>query len=123
MWQKNDTHSWLWDSLLLIGLLSILYFLMLGTRPLFVPDEGRYDEIAREMITTGNYITPHLNGIKYFEKPAHFYWLVSLSLKLFGINMWAARLPGILLGIGGCLFTYVTSRKLYDRATGLLAAA
>lgn len=53
---------------------------MLGSRPLAVPDEGRYSEIPREMVATGDYITPRLNGVKYFEKPVLFYWLQSVSI-------------------------------------------
>src|SRR5664279_1837583 len=77
-------------------LLTIWFFLgllPLLVRPLWEPDEGRYAEIPREMLATGDWLTPHLNGVLYFEKPPLQYWLSALSMKLFGLNGAAARLP------------------------------
>ncbi|MHB1221343.1 MAG: phospholipid carrier-dependent glycosyltransferase [Gammaproteobacteria bacterium] len=119
---KNASHTWWTDALFLTLILGSLFFLFLGVRPLFVPDEGRYAEIGREMAATGDYITPYLNGIKYFEKPALFYWLGAIAIKLGGLNLWAIRSINAALGILGCLLTYAISRQLYDRFTGLLAA-
>lgn len=62
-------------------------------RPLWEPDEGRYAEISREMLASWNWLTPHLNGVLYFEKPPFQYWLSALSMKVFGLNATAARLP------------------------------
>ena len=75
-----------------------LIWLVLGVAPLFLrplwqPDEGRYAEIPREMLATGNWLTPHLNGVLYFEKPPFQYWLSAISMKLFGESAFAARLP------------------------------
>ena len=70
-----------------LGLLPLL------VRPLWEPDEGRYAEIPREMLATGDWLTPRLNGVLYFEKPPLQYWLSALSMKLFGLNGAAARLP------------------------------
>jgi 4-amino-4-deoxy-L-arabinose transferase-like glycosyltransferase len=53
-------------------LLAIFFGYELGNRHFAHPDEGRYVEIPREMVVTGDYVTPHLNGLKYFEKPALF---------------------------------------------------
>ena len=70
-----------------LGLLPLL------VRPLWEPDEARYAEIPREMLATGDWLTPHLNGVLYFEKPPLQYWLSALSMKLFGVSGAAARLP------------------------------
>ncbi len=118
--QRN--YTWWIDILFLFVVLGGLFFILLGIRPLFVPDEGRYAEIGREMVTSGNYITPYLNGIKYFEKPILFYWLESAAIKLAGLNLWSLRSINALLGLFGCLLTYITARQLYNRATGLLAS-
>jgi|GEM_PF-219910 len=81
--------------------------LPLFLRPLWQPDEGRYAEIPREMIATGNWLTPHLNGVLYFEKPPFQYWLSAISMKLFGESAFAARLP---LALAALLTMYTVWR-------------
>lgn len=117
-----NAKTWCIDLAFLSVVLGILFFTLLGVRPLFVPDEGRYAEIAREMVIRSDYVTPYLNGIKYFEKPILFYWLGAAAIKIGGVNLWSVRAINAILGLLGCLLTYVTARKLYDRCTGLLAA-
>jgi len=95
---------------------------MLGQRPLFVPDEGRYAEIAREMVQNNDYVTPYLNHIKYFEKPPLFYWLAAGAIKLFGLSIWSVRSVNAFIALFGCLATYLAGRKLYDRTAGLMSA-
>jgi len=122
MYQPNTRSSWQQDILLLTIILSIFFSVLAGTRPLAVPDEARYSEIPREMVATGDYITPRLNTIKYFEKPALFYWLQAGSIRLFGLSEWAVRLPNLLLGLIGCLAIYATARVLFNRQSGWLAS-
>ncbi|MFZ1613475.1 MAG: phospholipid carrier-dependent glycosyltransferase [Holophaga sp.] len=62
-------------------------------RPLWEPDEARYSEIPREMLALGDWLTPRLNHVLYFEKPPLQYWLSAVSMKLFGVNAIAPRLP------------------------------
>ena len=111
------------DLVILFLTIGLLFGIMLGNRPLSVPDEGRYVEIPREMATTGDYITPRLNNVKYFEKPALFYWLESLSIKLFGIREFTLRLWPALFALFGCLSVYAAGSMLYGRRAGLFAAA
>jgi 4-amino-4-deoxy-L-arabinose transferase-like glycosyltransferase len=111
------------DLLLAAVLFSTLFGILLGNRPLAVPDEGRYVEIPREMVATGDYVTPRLNGVKYFEKPVLFYWLESLSIRLFGLREFTLRLWPALFAVIGCLAVYAGGRRLYNRRTGLIAAA
>ena len=104
---------------LLLLLLAAFFAIGLGSYPLQVPDEARYSEIPREMVATGDYVTPRLNGVKYFEKPVLFYWLQASSIKLFGFNEWSLRMWTALLALVGCVLTYQLARRLYDRPTGL----
>lgn len=122
MKQSTSKNTWLTDSLWLTIGIGFFYFLFLGSRALNVPDEARYSEIPREMVATGHYLVPHLDYIIYFEKPDLFYWLQSLSIKLFGLSEWSMRFWVCTLGVLTCLAAYLAGRKLFDRATGLYSA-
>src|SRR5450759_4910080 len=111
------------DLIFLTLLICLLFTFMLGNRPLSVPDESRYVEISREMAVSGNYLTPRLNSVKYFEKPVFFYWLEAFSIKLFGLNEFTLRLLPALLALFGCLAVAVSGAHLFGRLSGLLAAA
>lgn len=80
-------------SLFLFFLFIGLYLVPLGGRPLIIPDETRYAEIPREMVVTGDWTVPRINGERYFEKPVLGYWLTAVSLILFGENNFAVRFP------------------------------
>ena len=109
--------------LLLFALLAVFISLdNLGDRKLANPDEGRYSEIAREMALSGDFITPRLNGLKYFEKPPLQYWATAIAFKLFGESEFTARLYTALCGLGCILLVAYAGRRLYDDETGLLAA-
>src|SRR5512138_213450 len=110
------------DLALLLILFGVSFFLLLGRLPLLEPDEGRYAEIPREMLELGDFVTPHLNYVKYFEKPPLLYWLNALSFSLFGQNEFAARLPCACAGLLTILAVYWLGRELLGRRTGLLAA-
>ena len=114
--------SWFRDLAILTLLLGSLFGIGLGKRALWSPDEGRYSEIAREMVVTGDYLTPHLNGVEFFAKPPLFFWLQSVAIKAFGLNEWSLRLWPALFALLCCLAVYTGGRKLYGRRTGLLAA-
>src|ERR1043165_2900249 len=99
-----------------------LFLATLGRHPLSNPDEGRYAEIPREMIASGDWVTPRLNGVPYFEKPPLGYWCVAVSQKVFGPSEWSVRLVPSLFALGGVLFTYAAARRLYGREAGVGAA-
>ena len=94
---------------LLMALLGLLYFWQLGSHGLLEPDEGRYSEIPREMLATGDWVTPRLNGVKYFEKPVLYYWMSALSLKTLGENEWGARAVPALSALAGAALTYAAA--------------
>jgi 4-amino-4-deoxy-L-arabinose transferase-like glycosyltransferase len=107
---------------LLLALLCLgLFGLRLGSSTLANPDESRYAEIPREMLATGDWVTPHLDGVNYFEKPPLVYWAVAVSQRVFGANEWAMRAVPALFALGGVLLTYATARRLHGRDAGLAA--
>ncbi|MEZ5556976.1 MAG: phospholipid carrier-dependent glycosyltransferase [Pseudomonadales bacterium] len=108
-------------SLLVIAAAALVWFALLGQRDLLDPDEGRYAEIPREMVASGDWLTPRLQGLKYFEKPALQYWATAISFELFGENNVSARLWVVLLGFAGALWTGFLGLKLFDRRVGRLA--
>ena len=82
-------------------------------RQLIHPDEGRYAELSLGMLQSGDWITPRLNGILYFEKPALQYWTGALSFLAFGINEFSARFWPGLTGLLSVLVVGLTSRRLW----------
>lgn len=108
-------------TLLLAAMLAALFLFDIGGRNISSPDEGRYIEIPREMVETGDYVLPRLNGILYFEKPPLFYWLEASAIKTLGISEWSMRLWPALLGLFGALMAYGVARRFYGRGAGLVA--
>jgi 4-amino-4-deoxy-L-arabinose transferase-like glycosyltransferase len=106
---------------LLLLLTLALLVVQTGRTPLFEPDEGRYSEIPREMLATGDFVTPRLNGLLYFEKPPLFYWAVAASFRLFGETEFAARLPNQLASAAMVLMAAAFASRRWGARTGLLA--
>lgn len=102
-------------------LLALISFIELNHRSLADPDEGRYSEIAREMAATNDFVTPRLNGLKYFEKPPLQYWATAIAFKVFGVNEFSARLYTFLCGLGCIFLVGYTATRLYDEDTGAYA--
>src|SRR4051812_47718142 len=74
-----------WDGLVLGGILAALLY-GIGDYGLYEPHEGHFAGVAREMVLTGDWVTPRLDGAPYLNKPPLFYWLILLSYAAFGIN-------------------------------------
>lgn len=93
-----------------VALCVLAWFASLGVRDLVGPDEGRYAELARGMLESGDWIVPRLNGILYFEKPPLQYWATALSFAAFGYSDWAARLWPALTGAAAVFALWWTTR-------------
>jgi 4-amino-4-deoxy-L-arabinose transferase-like glycosyltransferase len=101
--------------------LALAWFATIQVRPLFDPDEGRYAEIPREMLTSGDWLTPRFDGLKYFEKPPLQYWATAVVYAGFGLHEWSARLWSVGLGFGCLLLTCAWVARLYGRGCALAA--
>ncbi len=110
-----------WDFLLWVVILAVLGF-GLGEYALYEPHEAHFAGVGREMCARNDWITPHLNGAPYLNKPPLFYWMIAASYKLFGVNEWAARLPLALTSWAGILLAFHWARKLWGPAAGRSAA-
>ena len=101
-------------ALLLLCLAAIAVYVDNADRALANPDEGRYSEISREMAASGDWVTPRLNGLKYFEKPPLQYWASAAAFKAFGENEIVARLYTGFCGLFTVLLIGFTARRLGD---------
>lgn len=99
-----------------------IFLFLLGTRGLNEPDEGRYAEIGREMVETGDWLVPRIWYVPHLEKPPLTYWLTGAAIAAFGINEWAIRLPFALAGLSGVWAVYLLGRSLGGRRVGQWAA-
>jgi 4-amino-4-deoxy-L-arabinose transferase-like glycosyltransferase len=103
--------------------LAAAWLATLAARPLYKTDEARYGEISREMAQSGDWVTPRLNSIKYFEKPPLQYWAGAAAFEAFGVHDWAARIWTGLLALAGVALAFLAGRRLFGAPAGASAAA
>ena len=113
------SKAFIWTLLILF---LLVWFYMLGARTLVPTDEGRYAEMAREMVATQDWITTRLNGIKYFEKPPLQTWMNAVTFELFGLGEWQARLWTGLCGLLGIGLAAYTGTRVFNGRVGFYAA-
>ena len=111
-----------WQDLLRVALLIVAWLALTAwARPLMLPDEGRYVGVAWEMLRSGDWLTPTLNGLPYFHKPPLFYWITASALSVFGLNEWAARAAPIFGAALGAGATYLFARRWWGEQAARLA--
>jgi 4-amino-4-deoxy-L-arabinose transferase len=108
---------------LLLAGIAACYVAVIAVRPLVAPDEFRYAEVPREMIASGDWIVPRLDGVLYFEKPPLGYWLTALSIRAFGENSFAVRLPFALTTLLTGAIVYALARRFGSRSAAAPVAA
>lgn len=112
---ENDKllqRQFLNHALFVLSFLLICRVVSMCFIPLNDVSEARYAEIARKMLETGNWVTLfHDYGVPFWAKPPLSTWLSALSMKLFGVNEFAARLPGLLLSIGTLWLVWDLAKK------------
>jgi 4-amino-4-deoxy-L-arabinose transferase-like glycosyltransferase len=107
---------------LLLMLCGLCFFYGLGTLGLTDRDEGSNAEAAREMLQSGDWVSPTLNGAPRFAKPAFIYWLISGTYRSLGVNEFTARLPSAVFGTGLVLMQYYFAKRVLGPVTALRAA-
>ncbi len=108
---------------LCIALAALLYLPGLGRPALWEPDEGRYAEIAREIVESGDWVTPRNNYVRYFEKPPLMYWATAASMRILGPSEFAVRLPVALFTIGQIAIICALGEAMFGALAGLLSAS
>jgi 4-amino-4-deoxy-L-arabinose transferase-like glycosyltransferase len=115
--QTGGLRWWGWIAL------AAVWFVTIQIRPMLDPDEGRYAEIPREMVASGDWVTPRLDGLKYFEKPVLQYWATAAVYTVVGLSNWSSRLWTVLLGFACLPLVYAWVARLRDRRAALAAVA
>ena len=123
--RRGSTARWRslrsrWAVVGLFGVYVAIFLLPLGARPVAMTDEARYAEIPREMLASGDLVVPHLDGLRYFEKPVLGYWLTALSMLAFGENPFAARFSSAAAaGLTALLIYWIVRRETGARSLAL----
>ena len=118
----------IFDLLFLTALAAVLWLATSGLWDLRGPDEGRYVQISKELLSRSNWLQLTVFGEPYNQKPPLPFWFMALSMKAFGgaVTSWAVRLPAVLMGIATVLLTYLLGRRAAaagdERRTGMAAA-
>ncbi|HEX7778957.1 MAG TPA: glycosyltransferase family 39 protein, partial [Vicinamibacterales bacterium] len=113
----------MWRVVVLLLLCSLTFLAGLGGPAITDSDEAFYAEAAREMVASGDWITPHFNEQERFQKPILYYWLTAATYSVAGINETTARLWAALSGVGLVLVTFGVARRWYGDGPGLIAGA
>lgn len=100
------------------------YLYLIGNQLIAVTDtaESNYALTAREMVLSGDWLSPRIYGRYWYDKPIFYYWELAASFAVFGFNEFAARFPSAVMGCVNVLFTFWFARKLYGETTAWLAA-
>jgi 4-amino-4-deoxy-L-arabinose transferase-like glycosyltransferase len=102
-------------------LLGLAWFATIQVRPLLDPDEGRYAEIPREMLASGDWVTPRFDGLEYFEKPPLQYWATASLYSGFGLTQWSSRVWSFGLAFACLPLVFAWVRRLYGESAALAA--
>ena len=100
----------------------LLYGLFSDIIPLVDPDEPVYGETAKEMLLTGDWLSPRIYGEYWYDKPPLFYWLDAVSFSVFGVSTFAARFPSAIIGACTASYLYLFTRKLIGEKPALTGA-
>ena len=117
IWEKESLRV-----IILICICLLLYFFRLGHMPLGDIDEAMHAATSKDMVRSGDWITPQYNGENFYDKPPLYNWLAALAFMGLGFSELAARLPAALLGLGCVLLTYWLARSMFGPLPAFLSA-
>ncbi len=106
---------------LLLAIAGCLFFIGLGRLPLIEPDEARNAEVAREMLVSGKWITPHYDTLTYLDKPPVFFWTIAGAFRCFGVSARTARLPSAAFGLATVFLIWVVARRMFGERRAFYA--
>jgi len=112
-----------WLIYLIVALVAGAIYLGCSVSPPSLMDDvdSAVAQISRNMVTSGDWVTPRAAGIAFLEKPAMFYWPMAVSFKIFGVHDWAARIPFAISAIGLACLTCAFGAWAFGRKAGLCA--
>lgn len=105
----------------LLATTGLVLFLHIGAAPVYILDEAKNAQCAREMWHAGNWVIPTFNGELRTDKPALHYWFMGAAFTLFGDGAWQARFFSAIMGIGTLLLTFLFVRKFSNATHGFFA--
>ncbi len=108
--------------LALIAITLLVSFFSLGSFTLFDVDEAVFSQATKEMVASGDWITPTYNGENRYDKPILFYWLMAASYKVFGINEFGARFPSAFSGFLLCMALFFLVRRFHGEERAFYSA-
>mgnify|MGYP001692939116 FL=1 len=108
---------------LLFAFAAIILLAANGSLTITDPVESNYALTAKEMIASGDYISPRIFGNYWYDKPAFFYWEMIASCLIFGVNEFALRFPSAIMGLSSLALLYFFARRLYGHGTAILAGS
>lgn len=109
--------------LVLVALVSLVYFGAAGSRPMFDDGDALYAHVAQRMAQTGDWVTPEANGVRFLDKPPMMYWLMGMSYRVFGMTEFAARFPSALAVLGIAFLMYLMGKRTGGQCQGFIAGA
>src|SRR5476651_2723392 len=118
---STAVEHWIVPGLLLAFV--VFYLVPLVTHGLWIPDETRYGQISQEMLLSGNWVSPHFMGIRYFEKPIAGYWMIAIGQAIFGENFFGVRVASAVATGLSVLLTYLIARRLWNDPRKSFASA
>ncbi|MEB0077072.1 lipid IV(A) 4-amino-4-deoxy-L-arabinosyltransferase [Pseudomonas sp. CCI3.2] len=103
-----------WALLFLLVAFFLAFLLPLGSHGLWIPDESRYAQVSQEMLLSGNWVSPHFMGLRYFEKPVGGYWMIAVGQAIFGENLFGVRIASALSVGLSALLIYAVARRMWN---------